>query len=250
MVATSFPCQPRWGATMALAGAFLWGRAALLPSCYFVSRTVDYTNYGSMSVIGILRQLTVGVYSNQKQDTVIGDSAMAHSLLSGERSRGSWLWILCVTFVVACNFKLHAQGFNPRNLPRDWASRPILKQRLISLAGEGARNCGHASFSTIDASDVTSCALQSYSSKTKFYVQYDVQGIDSELGIGFAFDGKKVYAVAWERLQQYWRRQEIIDVEVCPSPTTLFRTGTGKLNCFSLEAKPKRNILSPELDFY
>src|SRR6266478_1503397 len=56
MVATSFPCQPRWGATMALAGAFLWGRAALLPSCYFVSRTVDYTNYGSMSVIGILRQ--------------------------------------------------------------------------------------------------------------------------------------------------------------------------------------------------
>ncbi len=41
---------------MALAGAFLWGRAALLPSCYFVSRTVDYTNYGSMSVIGMLRQ--------------------------------------------------------------------------------------------------------------------------------------------------------------------------------------------------
>jgi hypothetical protein len=53
MVATSFPCQPRWGATMALAGASLWGRAALLPSCYFVSRTVDYTNYGSMSVMAI-----------------------------------------------------------------------------------------------------------------------------------------------------------------------------------------------------
>ena len=33
---------------MALAGAFPWGRAALLPSCYFVSCTVDYTNYGSM----------------------------------------------------------------------------------------------------------------------------------------------------------------------------------------------------------
>jgi hypothetical protein len=32
---------------MALAGAFLWGRAALLPSCYFVSRTGDYTNYAS-----------------------------------------------------------------------------------------------------------------------------------------------------------------------------------------------------------
>jgi hypothetical protein len=36
---------------MALAGAFPWGRAALLPSCYFVSCTVDYTNYGSMSCI-------------------------------------------------------------------------------------------------------------------------------------------------------------------------------------------------------
>jgi len=44
---------------MALAGAFLWGRAALLPSCYFVSRTVDYTNYGSMSVIGMFQQLTI-----------------------------------------------------------------------------------------------------------------------------------------------------------------------------------------------
>ncbi len=41
---------------MALAGAFLWGRAALLPSCYFVSGTVDYTNYGSMSVMGIFQQ--------------------------------------------------------------------------------------------------------------------------------------------------------------------------------------------------
>jgi len=44
---------------MALAGAFPWGRAALLPSCYFVSCTVDYTNYGSMNVIGIFRQLTL-----------------------------------------------------------------------------------------------------------------------------------------------------------------------------------------------
>jgi hypothetical protein len=45
---------------MALAGAFLWGRAALLPSCYFVSRTVDYTNYGSMSLIAMLQQLRSG----------------------------------------------------------------------------------------------------------------------------------------------------------------------------------------------
>jgi hypothetical protein len=38
---------------MALAGAFLWGRAALLPSCFFVSRAVDYTNYGSMGAFYI-----------------------------------------------------------------------------------------------------------------------------------------------------------------------------------------------------
>jgi hypothetical protein len=190
---------------------------------------------------------------------------MADLLLSGTRLRVSWVWILCATLVVAC--RLHAQDtfkprngnpqglFNPNsnfdvpNLPPDWASRPILKQRLISLAGEGALNCGHASFSTIEARRVTSCALQLYSSKTKFYVQYDQPGIDVELGIGFAFDGKEVYAVAWERLQQYWRRLEVIDVEACPSPTRLFRTGTEKLNCFSLEAKPKRSILS-ELDYY
>jgi hypothetical protein len=42
---------------MALAGAFPWGRAALLPSCYFVSCTVDYSNDGSMNVIAILQQV-------------------------------------------------------------------------------------------------------------------------------------------------------------------------------------------------
>jgi hypothetical protein len=43
---------------MALAGAFPWGRAALLPSCYFVSCTVDYTNYGSMNIMAMFRRLT------------------------------------------------------------------------------------------------------------------------------------------------------------------------------------------------
>jgi hypothetical protein len=47
---------------MALAGAFLWGRAALLPSCYLVSRTVDYNNYGSMRVMGMFQQLSAQMW--------------------------------------------------------------------------------------------------------------------------------------------------------------------------------------------
>ncbi len=176
---------------------------------------------------------------------------MVGTLHSNQRSNRQLLQILCIALVVTCNSKLLAQDlFNPHNLPRDWASSSILKQRLLSLAGGRALNCGHASFSTKDAGDATDCALRSYSTKRKFYVQYDVRGIDSELAVGFAFDGKEVYAVAWERLQQYWRTQEIIDVEVCPSPIRLFRTATGKVNCFSPDHKAKRNILSPDLDLY
>jgi hypothetical protein len=159
--------------------------------------------------------------------------------------------MLCIVLLVAFSSELPAQDlFNPRNLPRDWASPPILKQRLLSLAGGAALNCGHASFSTTDANDATNCALQSYSSKRRFYVQYDVLGIDSELAVGFAFDGTEVYAVTWERLQQYWRTHQIIHVEVCPSPIRLFRTATQKLSCFSPDPNVKRNILSPELDLY
>jgi len=47
---------------MALAGAFLWGRAALLPSCYFVSRTVDYINYGSMRIKAKFQQLSAQMW--------------------------------------------------------------------------------------------------------------------------------------------------------------------------------------------
>src|ERR1035438_2860696 len=83
------------------------------------------------------------------------------------------LRMLCIVLLVAFSSELPAQDlFNPRNLPRDWASPPILKQRLLSLAGGAALNCGHASFSTTDANDATNCALQSYSSKRRFYVQY------------------------------------------------------------------------------
>jgi hypothetical protein len=157
---------------------------------------------------------------------------------------------LFVVVLVSLSFQLHAQSiFDPSKLPSDWASPSFLKPRLLSLAGKGARDCRTA-FSTQDARDATSCALNSFSLKTPFYVQYDLPGIDTELRIGFAFDGKAVYAVVGYRLQQYWRQQDIIDVERCPLPMRLYTTETGKLNCFSLDAMPRNYLLSPEWGSY
>jgi hypothetical protein len=176
---------------------------------------------------------------------------MERSLHFERRSNRRVLRILCMVLFIAFNSELPAQDFfNSHSLPHGWNSPPILRQRLLALAEEGALSCGHASPSLIDASEVTECAFRAYSSKRRFYVQYDVQGIDSELAVGFAFDEKEVYAVTWVRLQQYWRTHEIIHVEVCPIPTELFRTGTGRLNCFPPDPNAKRNILSPELNLY
>ena len=175
---------------------------------------------------------------------------MGNSLHFEHESNRRWLRLVGTVLLVICSSESPAQDyFNPHNLPRGWASPQILKQRLFALAGEGAVNCGHASLSSTDVSDVTSCALLAYSSKKTFYIQYDVQGIDSELAVGFAFNGKDIYAVAWEKLYS-WRPQEIVHVEMCPTPTSLYRTGTGKLNCFPPDPNAKRNILSPELDWY
>jgi hypothetical protein len=160
------------------------------------------------------------------------------------------IWVLCIAAIVSVGSDLAAQDLFDRNkLPFDWMSPPILKQRLSALAGESAIICGRASRSSLAPADVTDCALEEYVSKKKFYARYDVQGIDSELAVGFAFDGKRVYAVTWERMIG-WGDKQTLHVEECPSPIKLVKTKSGRLNCFPPDPKAKTNILSPELEPY
>jgi|SRR5260370_4971804 len=160
------------------------------------------------------------------------------------------MWVLCIAAIASFGANLSAQDpFNRSKLPYDWMSPPILKQRLLALAGESAINCGRASRSSLSPADVTDCAFQEYVSKKKFYVRYDLQGIDSELAVGFAFDGQRVYAVTWERTIG-WGDQQTLHVEECPSPIKLVKTKSGTLNCFPPDPNAKANILSPELEPY
>jgi hypothetical protein len=119
--------------------------------------------------------------------------------------------------------------FNPKQLPSDWMFPPILKQRLLALAGEGAMNCGHASQSSLAPADVTDCALHQFQAKKRFYVRYDLDGFDSEQGVGFAFDGQKLYTVTWQRMMG-WSEQTLRSQE-CPAPIDLAKTPLGRLTC-------------------
>jgi hypothetical protein len=132
--------------------------------------------------------------------------------------RFSLLNCLCITTIISFGPNIFAQTlFNPKKLPSDWMSPPILRQRLLTLAGSGAMNCGRASQSSLAAADVTDCALQQFASKKKFYARYDEEGVDSEQTIGFAFDGETLYTVTWRMMG--WTGKSILKTQECPLVT-------------------------------
>jgi hypothetical protein len=145
------------------------------------------------------------------------------------------LGCFCIATLISFRSDLSAQElFNPKKLPSDWMSPPILRQRLLALAGEGALNCGRASQSSLAPADVTDCALQQYASKKRFYVRYDLEGFDSEQAVGFAFDGEKLYSVTWQRMMG-WTGKQTLHAQECPLPIELTKTRSGRLKCLSHE---------------
>jgi len=160
------------------------------------------------------------------------------------------LAVFSVVFLDVSVGALFAQElFNPKMLPRDWMSPSLLKPRLKDLAGPDAVNCGRASQSSIKAADVSDCALQAFGSRKSFYARYDLQAIDSVLVVGFAFDGQKVYAVTWENMVG-WAASHTLDVKECPSPTTLSKLKSGRLNCFAPDSNGNSSIMLPQLEPY
>ena len=146
---------------------------------------------------------------------------------------------LYIATIISLRPGIFAQDlFNPNKLPSDWMSTPILRARLLTLAGNSAVNCGRApqpsrltGFPT--PADVTDCALKQLASKRSFYARYDLGGFDSQQTIGFAFNGEKLYIVTWQLTT--WSDKQMVDVEECPHPIQLMKTRSGRLNCFSGE---------------
>jgi hypothetical protein len=138
---------------------------------------------------------------------------------------------LCIATIISFGPDIFAQTlFNPKKLPSDWMSPPILRQRLLALAGNGAVNCGRASKSSLAPGDVTDCVVQQFASKKNFYARYDLESFDSEQSIGFAFDGEKLYRVTWQRMMG-WTGEQTLQAEECPQPIQLTKTRSGRLHC-------------------
>ena len=125
-----------------------------------------------------------------------------------------------------------------------------LKQRLKELVGNTAVNCGHAtSQSSLHPVDVTDCALQEYAAKKRFYARFDLEGgIDVNVGVGFAYDGKKVYVVTSWRPISYDDEPPSYPLQVyqCPLPVKLLKTKSGLLDCFAAEPGSRPKLLQTE----
>lgn len=137
---------------------------------------------------------------------------------------------LCIAIISVCPTIFAQTLFNPKKLPSDWMSPPILRQRLLELAGNDAMNCGRASQSSIAPADVTDCAMQQFVSKKRFFARYDLEGFDSEQTIGFAFDGEKLYTVTWQRMMG-WTGKQTLRAQGCAAPIQLTKTRSGRLTC-------------------
>jgi hypothetical protein len=161
------------------------------------------------------------------------------------------LAILSLMFLETClgsHPVLSAQEFfKADTLPRDWMSPQPLTPRLKALAGGEAINCGYAVPSGLRATDVSDCALPAYASRKSFYARYDLEGIDSLVAVGFAFDGQKAYAVTW--MVGLGGRQTL-DVKDCALPVTLRKMKSGRLDCFPPDASAEPYILEPQYEPY
>jgi hypothetical protein len=132
---------------------------------------------------------------------------------------------LCAGFICLASATLAQQHptvlFDSHKLPDDWADRSVLARRLPELAGKDARNCGRARVND-DPRRVTECALGTYAARKAFYARYDVQGIDVDVAVGFAFDGTTAYKLTWDYGGLRVVNRENLHVEICSSPFKLF----------------------------
>ena len=132
-----------------------------------------------------------------------------------------------------------------------------MNARLRTLAGADAINCGTVQVRQ-DPSAATNCALGAFTREDAFYVRYYVQGIDSEVAGGLAYD-KKGNMSALEFDSMGWDSEGLskgsrladgnhIIVEPCPPPVALHKSHSGRLTCFPPDPKATRNLMSPEAE--
>jgi hypothetical protein len=123
----------------------------------------------------------------------------------------------------------------------DRASSELMDNRLRTIAGAGAENCGHVQKEE-SPKGATECALRAFKSRRAFYVRYDSAGFDSEVIQGIAGDAaRNVYYVDFGDFMDSGMVRPGVTmpdgfhtmVMSCSKPVRLRRTVSGKLTCFS-----------------
>lgn len=122
------------------------------------------------------------------------------------------------------------------------AQSSVMDKRLRHLSGDGAFDCGRVKIRN-SPTEASACVLRQFHSGQPFLVRYDLQAIDSEVGVGLASTSREVYTVAFdsygtspESLSKLPKGSSLTDnghniVLTCPAPVKLRVTPTGKVTC-------------------
>jgi hypothetical protein len=117
----------------------------------------------------------------------------------------------------------------------------VLSNRLRQFAGEGATDCGSVGLGQ-EPDTASSCALKIHADGKPFYVSYKVQGIDTQIAIGFAADATgNAYALEYD--SGGWSSEGLgknlqlsdgnhITIERCAKPVNLRKARSGRITCF------------------
>ena len=130
-------------------------------------------------------------------------------------------------------------GFDPAYMP---AETEVMDQRLRTIAGNGAIDCGEVPVGG-DPAKASSCAMKASRQHKAFYVRYHARGIDAQLIDGLASNSKSdTYAVIFDSLGVSANDQaqdatrpdgDHTIVMECPKPTKIRKAKNGKLTCFN-----------------
>lgn len=129
----------------------------------------------------------------------------------------------------------------------------LLQRKMWAIAPHGV-DCGRTSPEE-NPNKATDCALTAFHEHKAFLVRFDLQGIDSAVAIGLAgteegvvtalfFDGDPSGGGGTSITRQ------VVSQRVCPTPTTLFKSPKGRLNCFPPNPNTERGIMSPTFQAY
>jgi hypothetical protein len=149
-----------------------------------------------------------------------------------------WLFLLAQpAWLVGCQESNTRATGNARRIEEI----PVLSNRLKQFAGDGAIDCGSVGLRQ-EPETASGCALKTHADRRPFYVSYRVQGIDSQVAIGFAADASgNVYALEYD--SSGWSSEGLgknlqlsdgnhITIERCSKPVNLRKARGGRVTCF------------------